>query len=178
MLQYSVIAGVIPAATFNADKTRHQGIEAGLDLAFTPWASLRQVYQYSDFRFRNDAIYGDNRLPVVPRHFYRAELKLGTDRLSISPSVEWLPQGAWVDYVNSKRVGNYALLNLGAQAQLRDGVTLFLDARNLTQKRAVGDISALVRYTPDNAATAVDEGSVAFYPLERRAIYGGVRARF
>ncbi|MEQ6335340.1 TonB-dependent receptor [Sphingobium sp. MK2] len=178
MLQYSVIAGVIPAATFNADKTRHQGIEAGLQLVFTPWASLRQVYQYSDFRFRNDAVYGDNRLPVVPRHFYRAELRLGTDRISVSPSVEWLPQGAWVDYVNSKRVGRYALLNLGAQAQLRDGVTLFLDARNLTQKRAIGDISALVRYAADNPATAADEGSVAFYPLERRAIYGGVRARF
>lgn len=178
MLQYSVIAGVIPAATFNADKTRHQGIEAGLQLAFTPWASLRQVYQFSDFRFRNDAVYGDNRLPVVPRHFYRAELRLGTDRISVSPSVEWLPQGAWVDYVNSKRVGRYALLNLGAQAQLRDGVTLFLDARNLTQKRAIGDISALVRYAADNVATAADEGSVAFYPLERRAIYGGVRARF
>ena len=178
MLQYSVIAGVIPAATFNADKTRHQGIEAGLQLAFTPWASLRQVYQFSDFRFRNDAVYGDNRLPVVPRHFYRAELRLGTERISVSPSVEWLPQGAWVDYVNSKRVGSYALLNLGAQAQLRDGVTLFLDARNLTQKRAIGDISALVRYAADNVATAADEGSVAFYPLERRAIYGGVRARF
>ncbi|RJG55607.1 TonB-dependent receptor [Sphingobium terrigena] len=178
MLQYSVVPGVIPAATFNADRTRHQGVEAGLDLSLTPWASLRQVYQYSDFRFRNDAIYGDNRLPVVPRHFYRAQLRLGTDRLSISPSVELLPQGTWVDYVNSKRVGNYALLNLGAQAQLRDGITLFLDARNLTQKRAVGDISALVRYTPDVAATAADEGSVAFYPLERRAIYGGVRARF
>lgn len=178
MLQYSVIAGVIPAATFNADKTRHQGVEAGLQLAFTPWATLRQVYQYSDFRFRNDAVYGDNRLPVVPRHFYRAELRLGTDSISVSPSVEWLPQGAWVDYVNSKRVGSYALLNLGAQAQLRDGVTLFLDARNLTQKRAVGDISALVRYAADNVATAADEGSVAFYPLERRAIYGGVRARF
>lgn len=178
MLQYSVVPGIIPAATFNADKTRHQGVEAGLDLNLTPWASLRQAYQYSDFRFRNDAIYDDNRLPVVPRHFYRAELKLGTERLSVSPSVEWLPRGAWVDYVNSKRVGNYALLNLGAQAKVRDGVTLFLDARNLTQKRAIGDISALVRYTPDVAATAVDEGSVAFYPLERRAIYGGVRARF
>lgn len=178
MLQYSVIAGVIPAATFNADKTRHQGIEAGLQLAFTPWATLRQVYQYSDFRFHNDAVYGDNRLPVVPRHFYRAELRLGNDRISVSPSVEWLPQGAWVDYVNSKRVGSYALLNLGAQAQLCDGVTLFLDARNLTKKRAIGDISALVRYAADNVATAADEGSVAFYPLERRAIYGGVRARF
>lgn len=178
MLQYSVVAGTIPAATFNADRTRHQGLEAGLDLTVTPWATLRQVYQYSDFRFRDDIQFGDNRLPVIPRHFYRAELKLGTDRLSISPAVEWLPQGAWVDYANTKRVGRYAMLNLNAQAQLRDGITLFLDARNLTGKRAIGDISALVRYTPDNAATAADEGSAAFYPVERRAIYGGVRARF
>ncbi|RYM13566.1 TonB-dependent receptor family protein [Sphingobium cupriresistens] len=178
MLQYSVVPGTIPAATFNADRTRHQGLEAGLDLAFAPWATLRQVYQYSDFRFRDDAQFGDNRLPVIPRHAYRAELQLGTDRLSVSPVVEWLPQGAWVDYANTKRVGGYAMLNLGAQAQLRDGVTLFLDARNLTARRAIGDISALVRYTPDNAATTADEGSAAFYPIERRAIYGGVRARF
>lgn len=168
MLQFSVVPGVIPAATFNADRTRHQGVEAGLALALAPFAMLRQVYQYSDFRFRDDAQFRDNRLPVVPRHFYRAELRLGTDRLSVSPSVEWLPQGAWVDYANTKRTGRYALLNMSAQAQLRDGVTLFLDGRNLTQKRAIGDISAVVRYT----------GQAAFYPVERRAIYGGVRARF
>lgn len=168
MLQFSVVPGVIPAATFNADRTRHQGVEAGLDLALAPFAMLRQVYQYSDFRFREDVQFRDNRLPVVPRHFYRAELRLGTDRLSVSPSVEWLPQGAWVDYANTKRTGSYALLNMSAQAQLRDGVTLFLDGRNLTQERAIGDISAVVRYT----------GQAAFYPVERRAIYGGVRARF
>ncbi|MFZ2998145.1 TonB-dependent receptor family protein [Sphingobium sp.] len=178
ILQYSVVPGVIPAATFNADRTRHQGLEAGLDLTFTPWATLRQSYQYSDFRFRGDIQFGDNRLPVVPRHVYRAELKLGTERMSVSPSVEWLPQGAWVDYANTKRVGSYALLNLGARAEVRDGVTLFLDMRNLTGKRAIGDISALVRYAADNPATAADEGSVAFYPVERRAIYGGVRAHF
>ncbi len=168
MLQYNALAGTYPASTFNADRTRHQGIEAGLDLTLTPWAILRQMYQYSDFRFRDDADYGDNRLPVVPRHFYRAELRLGTDRASVSPSVEWVPQGAWVDYVNTKKVSGYAMLNLGAQAQIRDGVTLFLDARNLTQKHAVGDISAVVQYT----------GQASFYPIERRAIYGGVRARF
>lgn len=178
MLQYNVVAGTIPAATFNADRTRHQGIEAGLDLTITPWVTLRQVYQYSDFRFRDDVQFGNNRLPVVPRHFYRAELALGNDALGLTPSVEWTPQGAWVDYANSKRVGRYALLNLGAHAQLRDGVTLFLDARNLTGKRAVGDISALVRYVADNPATAADEGSAAFYPVERRAVYAGVRARF
>ena len=178
MLQYSVVPGLIPAATFNADRTRHQGIEAGLDLTLSPWVRLRQVYQYSDFRFRDDIQFGDNRLPVIPRHFYRAELTLGTDRLSVSPAVEWLPQGAWVDYANSKRVESYAMLNLTAQAQVRDGVTLFVDARNLTKERAIGDISALVRYVADDPATPANEGSAAFYPIERRAFYAGVRARF
>ena len=178
MLQYVLDPALAPF-TFNAGRTRHQGIEAGLDLAITPWASLRQVYQYSDFRFRDDVQFGDNRLPVVPRHFYRAELRLGTERASLSPAVEWVPQGAWVDYANSKRVGGYATLSVSAQAEVRKGVTLFLDARNLTKERAVGDIGALVRYTADNPATpAVNEGSVAFYPIERRAFYGGVRARF
>ncbi|PJG48828.1 ligand-gated channel protein [Sphingobium sp. LB126] len=173
MLQYNVMAGLYPAATFNADRTRHQGIEAGLDLALTPWAKLRQVYQYSDFRFRDDAQFGNNRLPVVPRHFYRAELKLGTNRFSVSPAVEWLPQGAWVDYANSKRVGDYATLNLGAQAEVKPGVTLFLDARNLTAERAIGDISAVVNY-----AKLAPASRAIFYPIERRAFYGGVRARF
>jgi iron complex outermembrane receptor protein len=173
MLQYSVVAGLIPAATFNADRTRHQGVEAGLDLSLTPWAMLRQAYQFSDFRFRDDPQFGDNRLPVVPRHFYRAELRLGTDRLSLSPAIEWLPRGAWVDYANTKRVGGYALLNLGAQAQIGDGVTFFLDARNLTARRAIGDISAVVDYS-----TLAPGAQAIVYPVERRAIYGGVRARF
>jgi iron complex outermembrane receptor protein len=173
MLQYSVVAGLIPAATFNADRTRHQGVEAGLDLSLTPWAMLRQAYQFSDFRFRDDPQFGDNRLPVVPRHFYRAELRLGTDRLSLSPAIEWLPRGAWVDYANTKRVGGYALLNLGAQAQIGDGVTFFLDARNLTARRAIGDISAVVDYS-----TLAPGAHAIVYPVERRAIYGGVRARF
>ena len=173
LLQYNVVAGLYPAATFNADRTQHQGIEAGLDLTLTPWASLRQVYQYSDFRFRGDAQFGNNRLPVVPRHFYRAELKLGTERLSISPAVEWLPQGAWADYANSKRVGDYATLNLGAQAEVKKGLTLFVDARNLTAERAVGDISAVVDYSKLAPASRA-----IFYPIERRAFYGGIRARF
>lgn len=173
LLQYNVVAGLYPAATFNADRTQHQGIETGLDLTLTPWASLRQVYQYSDFRFRGDAQFGNNRLPVVPRHFYRAELKLGTERLSISPAVEWLPQGAWADYANSKRVGDYATLNLGAQAEVKKGLTLFVDARNLTAERAVGDISAVVDYSKLAPASRA-----IFYPIERRAFYGGIRARF
>ena len=168
MLQYAVGPDV-PASTFNADRTRHQGIEAGLDLQLAPWARLRHVYQLNDFRFRDDGQYGDNRLPVVPMHQYRAELRLGTDAISVTPRVEWVPQGASADYRNTTRAPGYALLGLGAEAQLRQGITAFVDARNLTGKKAVGDISAVLLATP---------ATVAFYPVERRAIYGGLRAAF
>lgn len=177
MLQFAV-ASNIPASTFNADRTRHQGVEAGLDLALSPWLRLRQVYMLNDFRFRNDAGYRDNRLPVIPKHQYRAELRLGGDALSVTPSVEWTPKGAWGDYANTLRVPGYTSISLGAEAKLGDGINLFLDARNLTGKKGIGDVSALVRYVPDNPATAADDSSVSFYPIERRAVYGGVRARF
>jgi iron complex outermembrane receptor protein len=167
MLQFTVNPA-IPASTFNAGKTRHQGVEASLDLTLGKWAKLRQVYLYSDFRFRDDPQYGDNRLPVVPVHLYRAELRLGGERLSLTPRVEWVPQGAWADYRNTVRAPGYAMLGLGAEADAGP-VTLFLDARNLTGKKAVGDISAVVLAAP---------GTVAFYPVERRAIYGGLRAAF
>jgi iron complex outermembrane receptor protein len=64
-----------PASTFNADKTVHQGIEAALDWAVAPRWRLRQTWTLSDFRFDGDAQYGDNRLPIVPKTFYRAELR-------------------------------------------------------------------------------------------------------
>jgi iron complex outermembrane receptor protein len=168
LLQFN-IGPDIPASTFNADRTRHQGIEAGLDLDLARWARLRQVWQYNDFRFRNDAQYGDNRLPVIPKHQYRAELRLGTDRLNVAPNVEWVPQGGWADYANNLKVDGYATLGLTAEAQVREGVSLFVDARNLTRTNAVGDISAAIAASP---------ASVIFYPIERRALYCGVRAHF
>ena len=170
MLQYVVSPGTgIPAATFNADRTLHQGIEAGLDLALTEWLRLRQVYTYSDFRFRNDAQFGDNRLPVVPRHAYRAQLRIGSEALHVSPNVEWLPNGAFADYRNTTRTSGYALVGISAGAQVADGVDLFLDARNLTDRKAIGDISAVITAT---AASAI------YQPVERRAVFGGVRMRF
>ena len=170
MLQYSVNAGAgIPAATFNADRTLHQGVEAGLSFAPTDWLRLRQVWQYSDFRFRGDRSFGGNRLPVVPKNVLRSEVRIGTDSLHVAPSLEWVPQGAWADYANTVRTDGYALLGLTAGATVREGLDLFLDARNLTGKKAIGDISAVLAA---NAASAI------YYPVERRAVYAGFRARF
>lgn len=168
ILQFN-IGPDIPASTFNAGKTRHQGVEAGLDLQPAPWLRLRQVWQYSDFRFRNDAQFGNNRLPVVPKNLYRAELRLGSDTLHLAPNLEWVPKGGWADYANTTRPPGYTLIGATAGAQLREGFDLFFDIRNLTDKKAIGDISAAIAAGPNSAI---------YYPVERRAISGGVRARF
>jgi iron complex outermembrane receptor protein len=168
MLQFTV-GPDIPAATFNADKTRHQGVEAAFSATPTNWLRFRQIWQYSDFRFVGDAQYGDNRLPVVPKHVLRSELRLGGDNLHISPNVEWVPQGAWADYRNTTRNAGYTLLGVSAGARIKNGVDIFVDARNLAGVKAIGDVSAAVVATP---------ASAIYYPVERRAIYGGVRARF
>jgi iron complex outermembrane receptor protein len=168
MLQFTV-GRDIPATTFNADKTRHQGIEAAFSATPTDWLRFRQIWQYSDFRFVADAQYRNNRLPVVPKHVLRSELRLGSDDLHIAPNVEWVPQGAWADYRNTTRTTGYTLLGLSAGARVMAGVDLFLDARNLTAEKAIGDVSA---------AIVASAASAIYYPVERRAIYGGVRARF
>ena len=177
LLQYN-IGPTIPASTFNAGRTRHQGVELGVDLDLTAWARLRQVYMWSDFTFRGDAQFGDNRLPVIPEHLYRAELRLGGDALHVAPNLEWTPRGAWADYANTFRTRGYVLLGATAEAEVTPRITLFADARNLAGRKAAGDISAVVRYVPDNPGTAPDEGSVIFTPVERRSIFAGVRAAF
>lgn len=167
MLQFTVDAN-IPASTFNAGRTRHQGVELGLSFEPTAWLRIRQIWQHSDFRFRGDREFGNNRLPVVPRNVLRTELRLGSEALHVSPQIEWVPQGAFADYRNATRPAGYALISLSAGASVRRGIDLFVDVRNLADERAVGDVSAAISATP---------ASVIFYPVERRALYAGVRTR-
>jgi len=168
LLQFTTNAS-IPAATFNADRTRHQGVETSLEINPAAWLRLRQVYNYSDFRFRNDGQFGNNRLPVVPKHVYRAEARIGTDALHVAPNVEWVPDGPFADYRNLVRTPGYALLGVTGGARIAEGIDAFIDVRNITGKKAIGDISAAISVTPTSAI---------YYPVERRAISTGLRARF
>lgn len=168
LLQYTV-GPDIPASTFNAGHTRHEGVEAALEWAPVEWLRVRQTYTYSNLRFRGDREFGDNRLPVVPRHVYRAELRVGTDALHVAPNLEWVPRGPFADYRNEVRTQGYALLGVTGGATIAQGVDAFVDVRNITGKKAIGDVSA---------AVAVTAASAIYYPVERRAVSMGLRARF
>jgi iron complex outermembrane receptor protein len=161
----------IPAATFNAGPTIHQGVEAGLDWRITPTLRLRQTYAFSDFRFDGDRVYGDGKLPVVPEQLYRAELKYEhPSGWFVAPSVEWSPEGVRVDYANTLKAPAYAVWSLNGGWKLNRRVELFAEARNLFDTRYVSNVTAVTdaRVAP----TAV------FYPGDGRAFFAGVTGRF
>jgi iron complex outermembrane receptor protein len=178
LLSFSAAAGV-PATFFNAGRTIHQGLEAGLDWRILDPAAgrgglvLRQTYTFSDFHFDGDRVYGDHTLPVVPRHQYRAELRYDAPSgFFIAPAVEWRPSAVWVDYANTLKAPAYALLSLDAGWRASNGVELYVDARNLAGKRYVAEFGAVTDATLPGVNTAV------FYPGEGRSLFAGVAYRF
>lgn len=167
----------IPAATFNAEDTIHQGLEAALDWRLGQaggWTSvLRQTYTWSDFTFDGDAVYGDNRLPVVPEHHYRAELALRHESgWRIAPSVEWVPEDVWVDFANTQTAPGYTVWNLGLSKRVNSSLEVFADARNLFDERYISSVNSVTDFTMVNAAT-----QKAFWPGEGRSVYVGFRLR-
>lgn len=171
-----IVGPDIPAATFNAGETVHQGVEAGLDWRLPAELAgggllLRQTYAFSDFHFVRDARWGDNTLPVVPRHQYRAELTWRhPSGLFVTPSVEWRPADVHVDYANTLKAPGYTLLGLNGGFDLGEGATIYVDARNLTDERYVGEFSAVT--DARTASTAV------FFPGEGRSAFVGLRLTY
>ena len=164
----------------NADRTVHQGVEAGAGAAIffrifvegkAPhkiWPNL--AYTYNDFRFDNDTTFGNNRLPGAPVHYLRAELlykhPLG---LYIGPNVEWVPLAYFVDSANTLTTEPYALLGLKAGFDNGGPFSAYIEGRNLTNKTYIASASIIDRATPT---------STLFEPGSGRAVYAGMRYRW
>jgi iron complex outermembrane recepter protein len=161
-----------PCTTTNADRSVHQGIEAGLNATIPISASgdslaFAAAYTYSDFFFEDDAIYGDNRLPGVPKHYLRTELLYKHHSgFYAGPNVEWAPGSYFADNANTLKVDPYALLNLKAGLELGERWSVYVEGRNLTDKRYISTVAI--------AGTA-NPASEIFNPGTGRSIYGGVR---
>lgn len=177
LLTFNNVFG-LPSASANADETVHQGLEAALDWTLAEgflsgeWL-LRQSYTYSDFTFDGDATFGDNRLPVIPEHQYRATLRYTNDAgWFVAPSVEWRPSDTFVDYANTLEAPGFTIWSLNAGVELNESVSLFLDARNLTDEAYAPEFGAITNASAPGANLAV------FYPGEGRALYVGLSSRF
>lgn len=146
LLNVEVVQG-LPFKEFNASPTVHQGIEAGLDSLLweqpgTGKLSLRQAYTFSDFHYRDDDTFGDNRLPGIPMHYYQAELRYDWPSGFHAGVNTQMASKVQVDYANSYHADAYALLGarLGWDSPKRDWQT-WLDLRNLTNKRYAATVT-------------------------------------
>ncbi|WP_442108589.1 TonB-dependent receptor family protein [Pseudomonas sp. NUPR-001] len=146
LLAVEIVQG-LPAKEFNASPTVHQGVEAGLDSLLWERAavgklSLRQAYTFSDFHYRDDDTFGDNRLPGIPMHYYQAELRFDLPSGFFAGINTQMASKVQVDYANSYHADPYALLGatLGYNAPKQDWQT-WLDLRNLTNKRYAATVT-------------------------------------
>ena len=164
----------------NADETIHQGVELGFGVAvmksiLTGGAEpdklwLNTAYTFSDFRYDDDPLWGDNDLPGAPRHFLRAELLYKhPSGIYLGPNVEWVPEAYYVDSANSLETEAYAIW--GAKIGFDNGgpITAYLEGRNLSDEAYIASSST---------ATSADASSALFEPGTGRAIYGGLQFKW
>lgn len=160
----------------NADRTVHQGVEAGFGLSVLNdilngtdnsdrlW--LKVAYTYNDFYYDNDARFGNNRLPGAPPHYVRTELLYkNPNGFSFGPNVEWVPVSYYVDSANTLTTEPYALLGMRA-AYDGQNYSAYIEGRNLTNKKYISSVSVTDVATP---------GLAAFWPGSGMSVYAGVR---
>lgn len=180
MLQFSTDTN-IPATTFNADKTIHQGLETGFHLTLlqdlVPSGGdnliLSAAYSFNDFKFDDDTQFGNNLLPIIPRHVMNTELRYEQkERFHLAMSLEWVPKGPFVDYANTLRSSDYAILGISAGATLMPGIKAYVDMRNITDKKYATNFAAII--------SAQDPGTNLniFYPGDGFGVFAGIKAEF
>lgn len=162
-------------ATSNGSGTIHQGIEAGLNALL--WEgqgdtlTLRQAFTYNDFHYRNDATFGDNELPGLPRQVYQAALEYRQASGFYAEVNARSASSYYVDFANSLHAPSYTLwgAKVGYEAPSRKW-EVFVDARNLTNERYA---------TASNTAyDARGQDSANFYVGDPINVTTGVSYRF
>jgi len=107
----------------------------------------------------------------VPRDVLRTTLSYARPNgFYLAPTLDWVPQGAFADHANTLRAPGYALIGVQTGVNFPNGVSVFLDARNLADKRFVSDISVI--------ADARRAPTTIFYPGDGRSVYAGLRYSF
>lgn len=156
-----------PLGTVNADRTIHQGLELGMAWRLAPAWTLSANYLWNDFRFDDDAVYGDNELAGIPPQQLRASLRWSPgDALYIAPNVEWVPQGYYIDHANTFSAPGYTLAGLRVGGAIASNWSWFVDARNLTDRRWISSTSVV--------ADAMGRDQASFLPGDGRSFYVGV----
>ena len=163
------------SGTFNyPDRTRHQGIELGLNGSLHAWGTgafdYRLAYTLSDFRFLGGE-YDGNRIAGVPRHLLSAELLYRTGNWRFGPNVRWLASDTPTNHQNvpGTEQSSYALLGFRIAYDHDKHWSAYLAADNITDKTYAS--SYVIRRTATVAMPTFLSGN-------GRSIVGGITYQF
>ncbi len=157
----------------NAGRTRHQGIEAGLQVRPLPGFSLQGAYTLSDLRFTRfrvtngsvtDTLDG-NRLPGVPLHQLRLGLRSDVGPVTLDLD-QTLASGVWADDRNTQQADSWGAGVTGLRATWTLGTGRlagqpFVGVENLFNRRYI------------SAVTVNGFGGRVFEPGASRQVYVG-----
>jgi iron complex outermembrane receptor protein len=148
----------------NAPRTRHYGLETGAE-ADLPFGTARVAYTFARYRFVEDPLYDGNEIPGAPRHHVQAQFRYQhPSGFALTPSVEWVPSGYFVDSANDARNDGWATIGLRAEwAFDRLGLTTFAGGQNLADARYAASVQV------DNAAGR------SYEPADGRSFYVGLQ---
>jgi iron complex outermembrane recepter protein len=166
--------------TTNADRTTHEGIEAGIewDLIGSDDAEsgenrlvFRGAWTLGDFTFDNDPVYGNNIIAGLPKHLLRAELLwMHIDGWYAGPTVEWVPEKSFIDHRNTFAADPYSLLGFKGGRRVSTGLSWFVELRNAFDK-----IYAATTGVIENA-NGMDQRQ--FLPGDGRSVFAGIDIRW
>jgi len=164
-----------PLGTVNAPSTLHQGVELGANWTLFKSFQLRGAYLWNDFRFDGHPAYGSNDLPGVPKQFLRTELLYTTPGgYYIGPNVEWSPQRYAVDMANTLYADSYAVFGFKFGQRVAKGISWFVDARNLADKKYAATTGVIA---DSRSPGAGGQNARQFNPGLGRSVFAGMEWR-
>jgi iron complex outermembrane receptor protein len=159
----------------NSPKTRHYGLETGLEYRYGQGlfrrganpdaARVRLAYTFARYRFVDDPDYEGNEIPGAPEHHIQSEVRYDhPSGFSLAPRVEWVPASYFINSANDASNSSWATFGLRAEYDIeRLGLAVFAAGENLTDRRYSGSVQV------DNAAGR------SFEPADGRSFYIGFR---
>jgi len=158
----------------NAPKTRHSGVELGLEYQISgalfvrgdapDHLSLRTSYTLARYTYVEDSSYKGNDIPGAPHQIMTTEIKYThPSGFSLAPSVEWVPQSYFMDSQNTVKNHGWTNVSLRAELATSNGMSLFAAGQNLLNRRFSQSVQV------DNAA------GKWFEPADARSFYAGLR---
>jgi iron complex outermembrane receptor protein len=165
------------SATINIPNTIHQGIEFGGQAFLNNYLEVKTALLYSDFKFDNNEIYRNNKMPGFAPVLLRAEMLYhsGSDdknsypNFYAGPKIEYASR-APMDNTNSLYNDPFTIFGFKAGQNINKTWSWFLDVRNIADKKYAATTNINSNYA--------GVGGRAYYPGDGRSAYMGIEAKF